>query len=394
MDYILDYLDNLVDRKNQNLVFSSFQNVQLQDPLSKLLKWLNTEKRTAIRIKSEEDILVDDFLYTNNNQIIELNLDKKEAISTGQLSIFKTNRRNPDFPTEQQKSILTELKKVPVYTVVNGNNEIILASPREDGNSNSFQWFYEQYHNWFIWKKDEGPVTVGLFFSNKEDAESYLHEICLKDPRGAQNFGLSVKITGLDTFYYLNRTSSPKTQVRIISDLEELDSLLKVHIKKNINIVNPKQKYGRNWFKGTPIYILRTDDINNSNNKKEVRKTQINKKLIFFNKKDIDRVLTASKNNNKKLDVKEPNVEIYNLENYLLDLEKSSPEIIQRINFFPPYISYKDISEKNIDVGEEITANKQIKRAVNEKIKSVQRFCKGVIWLLTSDTLPSEENSW
>jgi hypothetical protein len=394
MDYILDYLDNLVDRKNQNLVFSSFQNVQLQDPLSKLLKWLNTEKRTAIRIKSEEDILVDDFLYTNNNQIIELNLDKKEAISTGQLSIFKTNRRNPDFPTEQQKSILTELKKVPVYTVVNGNNEIILASPREDGNSNSFQWFYEQYHNWFIWKKDEGPVTVGLFFSNKEDAESYLHEICLKDPRGAQNFGLSVKITGLDTFYYLNRTSSPKTQVRIISDLEELDSLLKVYIKKNINIVNPKQKYGRNWFKGTPIYILRTDDINNSNNKKEVRKTQINKKLIFFNKKDIDRVLTASKNNNKKLDVKEPNVEIYNLENYLLDLEKSSPEIIQRINFFPPYISYKDISEKNIDVGEEITANKQIKRAVNEKIKSVQRFCKGVIWLLTSDTLPSEENSW
>jgi hypothetical protein len=394
MDYILDYLDNLVDRKNQNLVFSSFQNVQLQDPLSKLLKWLNTEKRTAIRIKSEEDILVDDFLYTNNNQIIELNLDKKESISTGQLSIFKTNRRNPDFPTEQQKSILIGLKKVPVYTVVNGNNEIILASPRENGNSNSLEWFYKQYHNWFIWTKDQGPITIGLFFSNKEDAESYLHEICLKDPRGAQNFGLSVKITGLDTFYYLNRTSSPKTQVRIISDLEELDSLLKVHIKKNINIVNPKQKYGRNWFKGTPIYILRTDDINNSNNKKEVRKTQINKKLIFFNKKDIDRVLTASKNNNKKLDVKEPNVEIYNLENYLLDLEKSSPEIIQRINFFPPYISYKDISEKNIDVGEEITANKQIKRAVNEKIKSVQRFCKGVIWLLTSDTLPSEENSW
>lgn len=394
MDYILDYLDNLVDRKNQNLVFSSFQNLQLQDPLSKLLKWLNTEKRTAIRIKSEEDILVDDFLYTNNNQIIELNLDQKEAISTGQLSIFKTNRRNPDFPTEQQKTILTELKKVPVYTVVNGNNEIILASPREDRNSNSFQWFYEQYDNWFIWKKDEGPVTVGLFFSNKEDAESYLHEICLKDPRGAQNFGLSVKITGLDTFYYLNRTSSPKTQVRMISDLEELDSLLKVHIKKNINIVNPKQKYGRNWFKGTPIYILRTDDINNSNNKKEVRKTQINKKLIFFNKKDIDRVLTASKNNNKKLDVKEPNVEIYNLENYLLDLEKSSPEVIQRIKFFPPYISYKEISEKNIDGGEEITRNKQIKRAVNEKIKSVQRFCKGVIWLLTSDTLPSEENSW
>ena len=249
MNYILDYLDNLVDSKNPNMVFSSFQNVQLQDPLSKLLKWLNTERRTGIKIKSEEDILVDDFLYTNNNKIIELNLDDKKTNKTGQISIFQANRRNPDFPTEQQKSILTELKKVPVYTVVNGNNEIILASPREDGNTNSFQWFYKQYHNWFIWKKDEGPVTVGLFFSNKEDAESYLHEICLKDPRGAQNLGLSVKITGLDTFYYLNRTSSPKTQVRMITDLEELNLLLTIHIKKNTNIVNPKQKYGKNWFK-------------------------------------------------------------------------------------------------------------------------------------------------
>jgi len=394
MNYILDYLDNLVDSKNPNMVFSSFQNVQLQDPLSKLLKWLNTERRTGIKIKSEEDILVDDFLYTNNNKIIELNLDDKKTNKTGQISIFQANRRNPDFPTEQQKSILTELKKVPVYTVVNGNNEIILASPREDGNTNSFQWFYKQYHNWFIWKKDEGPVTVGLFFSNKEDAESYLHEICLKDPRGAQNLGLSVKITGLDTFYYLNRTSSPKTQVRMITDLEELNLLLKIHIKKNTNIVNPKQKYGKNWFKGTPIYILRTCDISINENKKLITEKQNNKKLIFFNKKDLDRVLTTSKDNNKRLNIKETTLEIYNLENYLLDLEKSSTEMIQRVRFFPPYASYKEIDKNKMDDTEEVIENKQIKQAAAEKIKSVQRFCKGVIWLLTSDTLPTEENSW
>jgi hypothetical protein len=27
-------------------------------------------------------------------------------------------------------------------------------------------------------------------------------------------------------------------------------------------------------------------------------------------------------------------------------------------------------------------------------LKSLERFYKGVIWLFTSDTLPSEENSW
>ena len=56
MNYILDYLSNLTDNKNPNLVFSSFHNVQVQDPLSKLIKWLNTDRGTGIRIKSEEDI--------------------------------------------------------------------------------------------------------------------------------------------------------------------------------------------------------------------------------------------------------------------------------------------------------------------------------------------------
>ena len=63
MNYILDYLNNLLATNQTNLVFSSFQNIQTQDPLSKLIKCLNTEKRGAIKIKSEEDILIDDFLF-------------------------------------------------------------------------------------------------------------------------------------------------------------------------------------------------------------------------------------------------------------------------------------------------------------------------------------------
>ena len=297
MNYILDYLSNLTDNKNPNLVFSSFQNVQVQDPLSKLIKWLNTDRGTGIKIKSEEDILIEDYLYSDNNKIIQLNLDEKRNNKEKNISLFASNKRNPNFPTEQQKILLTELKRVPVYTVVNGNNEIILASPREETNKNSLQWFYNQYYNWFIWENDEGPITVGLFFSDREDAESYLHEVCLKDPRGAQNLGLSVRTTGLDTFYYLNRTSNPKVQLRMISNLEELDLLLRINIKKNLSLVNPKQKYGKNWFKGTPIYILRTDQLNNRENTK----------CIFFSRKDVDKVLEIYKN--KKLNAKQTTIE-------------------------------------------------------------------------------------
>jgi hypothetical protein len=395
MGYILDYLNNLLETKQTNLVFSSFQNIQTQDPLSKLIKCLNTEKRAAIKIKSEEDILIDDFLYTNNSSIIQLNLDHQENIHKNKdkdnFTVFKTNRRNPNFPTEIQKIILTQLKKVIVYTVVNGNNEIILASPREENNKNSFQWFYDIYYNWFIWKEDEGPINIGLFFLNQEEADSYLHEICLKDPRGAQNIGLKIKSTGLDTFYHLNRTSNPKTQVRLITDLKELDLLLNIHINKNINIMNPKQKYGKNWFKGTPIYILRISDFIKNQNEQEENK--IHKKLIFFNKNDINEVLSIA-NNSKNLDFKEPTIEIYNLEDYLLDLEKSSTEIVKSARFVPPYLSYLKMGNKIINDNEENLTNDQIKKNLTKKMKSVERFCKGVIWLVTSDTLPTEENSW
>ena len=61
MNYISDYLDNLLDDKRADMVFPSFQNVQVQDPLSKLIKWLNTDRGVGIKIKSEEDILIEDF---------------------------------------------------------------------------------------------------------------------------------------------------------------------------------------------------------------------------------------------------------------------------------------------------------------------------------------------
>ena len=190
-----------------------------------------------------------------------------------------------------------------------------------------------------------------------------------------------MKSTGLDTFYYLNRTSSPRVQVRMISNLKELDLLITTNIKKKLSFVNPKQKYGQNWFKGTPIYILRTDKINT-------------KKLIFFSTRDVEKALEGLKNSDTKLNIKEITIEIYNLENYLLDLEKSSSDLIQKVNFFPPYPLFEKNDVHVEDFKIEPLENKKIKRIINEKVKSVQRFCKGVIWLVTSDTLPSEENSW
>lgn len=77
-----------------------------------------------------------------------------------------------------------------------------------------------------------------------------MHEICLKDPRGAQNLGLSVKSTGLDTFYYLNRTSSPRVQVRMISNLKELDLVITTNIKKDSRLLIQNKNMDKIGLKG------------------------------------------------------------------------------------------------------------------------------------------------
>ena len=93
MDYILDYFNDLSNTNNgeKNYVFSSLHNIQIQDPLSKLINWLNTERGAGIKIKSEEDILIEDFLYKNKNKIIQLNLDDKKNIPKEKISIFNSN---------------------------------------------------------------------------------------------------------------------------------------------------------------------------------------------------------------------------------------------------------------------------------------------------------------
>jgi hypothetical protein len=89
-----------------------------------------------------------------------------------------------------------------------------------------------------------------------------------------------------------------------------------------------------------------------------------------------------------------PNIEIYNLENFLLDIE-NTPDSSSKLTFIPPYKSYIDLRSEN---SQQVSVKKNLTEEYIYKtrlyIQNLQRFYKGVIWLFTSDTLPSEENSW
>lgn len=374
-------------------------NQDRMDPVSLLLKNLSSNNNWIIKFQNEESRPPQ--LNGNKEKYIHLNLntleeDTSTSKSPARLNIF-SNKRSASFPTQTQKVILNKLKTIPIYTVVNNYNEVIVSSPREDNQKNTLNYFRSLYNDLFFWSHDKGPVSVILFFMNEQDAGSYLHEICKRDPREAEKLGLSVRITGLDTFYKFNRTSPPRIQSRLIGDLKEVEHIISKTNTLNITNCNPKQRYSKDWFQGIPIYNFKlTNSFNQGSLNEYTLNAENEKKYVFFREEDALKAWKLFLEGNKYLKLNpNPNLEVYNLENLLSDLEKTELENVTNMILVPPYEASREstlskISSLNI----EHSSSTRIVYSMKLKFENVKRFYKGLLWLLTSDTLPSEENSW
>ena len=384
-----------------NLLQQNVANINLKtsnDPVPVLLNKLASSEDVRIKIRNDYD----NFFIKNNKTketfLIPSNFgnEKFQLPTIERISHLFSNKRSPNFPSKEQKYLLTKLKYIPVYAVVNDKNEIIKASTRDVSKNNSISWIQNKYKELFFWSKDNGPIAVSLFFMNKEDASSYLHEICKREPKDSEVLGLKLKTVGLDVFYRLNRTSSPKNQIRLIANLKEIDYILKSHSRNLFYSMHPKQKYSSTWFQGNPIYIIKLQKSINQQSLLEYSLTNMpEKKIIFFSMEDSMRAWKVYRSKNPNVTSQKPHIEIYNLESLLLEKECGGTEDQLDIIFAPPYSYYKNLdwqkasnSSPNYSKLEKYIFNAEL------KLKSLHRFYKGLIWLFTSDTLPSEENSW
>ena len=368
------------------------------DPVPSFIDNLSSGEDLKIKIQTTND----NILIEGKKKFASLSIPYESSKKTFQFpklercfSIF-SNKRSPNFPTEEQKSLLSKLKQIPVYTIINKQNEIVTASTRDCKSANSLQWIQNKYNEVFFWEYDEGSVSINLFFMNREDAASYLHEICKKEPKEAENLGIKIKTIGLDVFYKLNRTAAPKTQSRLVGDLKEIDLILTEYSSESTCTMHPKQKYSKDWFQGNPIYILKFHkNLRDKTIDQYSFQDSYEKKLIFFSKEDAIKAWKVFLIKKSQLFLNtRPSIEIYNLENFLLDIE-NTPKNSLELTFVPPYKSYLDLkSQNNNKLSIKQNLSEEYLYKIKLQLKSLQRFYKGVIWLFTSDTLPSEENSW
>lgn len=371
------------------------------DPISLLFKNISSNENWKVKLQNDENAIPRSL--ENETKSIQVKLDEKleedqknTKKNVNFLNIF-ANKRSPNFPTKNQKILVEKLKSIPIYTVVNNFNEIIISSPREGNQTNTLNQIRNVYNELFFWSHDEGPVSILLFFMNEQDAGSYLHEICKKDPKEAEKLGLVIKKIGLDTFYKFNRTSPPKIQARLIGDLKEIDKIITKTKNPNTLDINPKQRHAKNWFQGIPIYKLK---LTNSANSKLLLEYNINsereKNYIFFREEDMLSAWKEYTTRNKSTKItNKPNFEIYNFENLLLDTEKGENFQANNIILVPPYAKFRESKLNKIPVFNiEYSNQTRLIYSLKLKFEDLKRFYKGFLWLITSDTLPSEENSW
>lgn len=197
------------------------------------------------------------------------------------------------FYKKQSKRLQQSLQNVPVYAVLNGQNEIILAASTDSTSSNTTNIKKTTYDLCGTFDPlAEQNTQLGLFFMSRDDAEVYLNEIAKSDTQGTKMFGLSIHCFGLDFAYRVTREYHPNIDFRFVPNLNEVQTLLTPQKTGNsnflfeddqqqlrfrrrpINIIPVFNKINKwasplssflektEYFKGVPIYIVKTTETN------------------------------------------------------------------------------------------------------------------------------------
>nr|YP_009293868.1 hypothetical protein Ahnf_071 [Ahnfeltia plicata]AOM65556.1 hypothetical protein Ahnf_071 [Ahnfeltia plicata]UAT97337.1 hypothetical protein Ahn.pli.Chile.pt_010 [Ahnfeltia plicata] len=361
---------------------------------SKQKKFLADFSKALVIGRIEASVIKDISSKTKNSYIKYVWRKGVNLPSPNNWSGIFENKRYSSFPSKMQVNLMQKLKanQFPVFTLVNGFNQIIVTEPSEELliNENLLDKFYKWYHDNFLWQKDYKPVYEGLFFVNPSDAEEYQEYTASKYINSSRQYNLNLFASGLDVYYRMVRTSPPRVQFRLIPDLKEVGRLVrKYRNKKNITF-HHKQKYGRNYFQGQPIYLIQpvlsrskasnitqlvkyTYKIGRSNN-------EIESDTVFTNYDTA--VLAWQKFRHEHSEYKLPSVPklmVYNLED-LLSRDESDISISQKNYFFVPAQESYYFMTNN-----EIKQSKISKSSyLNHKMLYAKVWAKRILWSLTS----------
>nr|SCW22949.1 Hypothetical protein ORF_2 [Nemalion sp. H.1444] len=291
------------------------------------------------------------------------------------------------------------LNNCPTFVVTNGFDQLILSEPVSQMalKHNPFVGINQWYHDRFRRVHNQSSVYEGWFFVNPKDAYEYKNFIQSKYQRSADQNGLNVSYSSLYAYYRLNRQSLPKVEFRLFPDLEEIGKLIHKRSHKNRVIFDKRQRYGKNYFQGQPVYFIESTLCRNREDKslKEVDyfykipgDTSSKKYTAVFLNKDVAlRAWKQFRLNLPDYNIPEiPKLRVYNLEDFLKDNEQSIHSSKQDFIFIPGSNAYEEINDKRFETS---SSRAHIDTRTSIYKLTLSLWTKRLIWSLTSRQPPN-----
>lgn len=318
-------------------------------------------------------------------------------LSSGKRSLNLINNYRNRYLSKSQINLIKRLKcnKLPIFTVTNNLNQMVIAEPSDElvYNSSFVDLFYQWCYSKLLLENDTRPTYEGLFFVNLKDAleyKQYIKHKYINYNLYSNQESLNVTPSSLDFYYKLSHTFHSRLKFYLVPDLEELGSLIyNYQYYKNI-VFHKKQKYGKYYFQGQPIYIIQPIYCRNKNTKV----TDLVEYLYSINKNNSQEKYTAVFMNYKVALVawekfldkhkqyslpNKPRILVYNLEDFLNMQKESVYSNRMSFLFVPNSESYKLIKLTQQEQHSNITVDKIVGQWLYMKVM-IKRF----IWSLTS----------
>lgn len=284
------------------------------------------------------------------------------------------------------------INKLPVFTVVNNLNQIILSESSNEIliNKNFIDYLYTMYSKYFLNNLLNNIKHQGLFFINVQDAKEYQNYIKNKYIDLSEIKKIQVSTNQLGLYYKLINSTLKTIDFSLIPDLTELGHFItKYQYYKNIKI-HESQKYGSTFFQGQPIYFIEPILAFNKNNKKiELVKYSYSSLIkgqnseytaVFMNYKTAVLAWQKFKQQipNYELPVK-PIITVYNLESFLEQSQSDNLLKLRNILFIPSFESYSYL--KNVSI---LNHQSSILQRIINYYSSTKLLSQRILWSLTS----------
>nr|YP_010338012.1 hypothetical protein MW591_pgp018 [Timspurckia oligopyrenoides]UNJ17597.1 hypothetical protein [Timspurckia oligopyrenoides] len=228
---------------------------------------------------------------------------------------------------DKQENLANRLSSTPVFVLTNNLDHMIMGFRPEDLKKNIFDNFQGNKYD----SSDNVTDRISFFFFNPNDALDLKNSITSLHKYTSNQIGVNLQPVGLDEAYRFNRMEPSGTEFRFIPDFDEIVNLLFIYKKyKNIKF-DHRQKYGKDYFQGQPIYkilpLRKKIDGQTQILEYTGKYNPLSSKHIFFftNFKSLEYAWQEFRQRNQVLNLpKTPQVIVYNLEGLLKDYEKKN----------------------------------------------------------------------